>query len=219
MRDGFIFYSSFYECIEELDESDQLEVYRAICQYALTGVMPDCKGAARAIMKLITPQIDANNKRRENGKKGAEANNKAATERQHVGNDTATERQDADTVAPKEKVKEKEKVKAKEKEKETERPVARFVKPTVDEIRAYCEERNNGIDPQTFFDFYEGKGWKVGNTGMKDWKACVRTWEARRRGEPPARAVKKGNRFNDNFEPRAYDYEDLETQLLKASMR
>lgn len=53
----------------------------------------------------------------------------------------------------------------------------RFVKPSVEEVRAYCEERNNGVDPQRFVDFYEAKGWLVGKTKMKDWKACVRTWE------------------------------------------
>lgn len=60
----------------------------------------------------------------------------------------------------------------------------RFVKPSIDEIRAYCEERNNGIDAGNFFDFYESKGWKVGSTPMKDWKACVRTWERSRTSTP-----------------------------------
>ena len=53
----------------------------------------------------------------------------------------------------------------------------RFVKPTVDEVRDYCESRNNGVDPEEFVDFYTSKGWKVGSQPMKDWKACVRTWE------------------------------------------
>ena len=53
----------------------------------------------------------------------------------------------------------------------------KFVKPTVEEIKAYCQERNNNIDPQYFFDYYEGKGWLIGKTPMKDWKAAVRTWE------------------------------------------
>ena len=52
-----------------------------------------------------------------------------------------------------------------------------FQKPTVEEINQYCTERNNKVDPQRFFDFYESKGWKVGKEPMKDWKACVRTWE------------------------------------------
>ena len=53
----------------------------------------------------------------------------------------------------------------------------RFQKPTVGEIDAYCKERGNGVDPQRFFDYYESKGWVVGKSPMKDWKAAVRTWE------------------------------------------
>lgn len=53
----------------------------------------------------------------------------------------------------------------------------RFKKPTMEEIKSYCMERNNGVDAERFFDFYESKGWKVGNQPMKDWKAAVRTWE------------------------------------------
>ena len=56
---------------------------------------------------------------------------------------------------------------------------ARFVKPSIDEVRAYCEERGNGIDAETFWNHYQSKGWKVGNSPMKDWKAAVRTWERR----------------------------------------
>lgn len=52
-----------------------------------------------------------------------------------------------------------------------------FSKPTVDEINRYCQERNNMVDAQRFFDFYESKGWLVGKSKMKDWQACVRTWE------------------------------------------
>lgn len=71
-----------------------------------------------------------------------------------------------------------------EKEKEREkRP--RFSPPCVDDVKAYCDERNNGIDAQTFVDFYTAKGWKVGKEPMKDWKACVRTWEQRRKDERP----------------------------------
>lgn len=53
----------------------------------------------------------------------------------------------------------------------------RFVKPTVEEIRAYCIERNNNIDAERFFDYYEANGWKVSGNAMKDWKATVRNWE------------------------------------------
>lgn len=53
----------------------------------------------------------------------------------------------------------------------------KFVKPTIEEITEYCKERSNNINPQSFYDFYESKGWKIGKSPMKDWKACVRTWE------------------------------------------
>ncbi len=52
-----------------------------------------------------------------------------------------------------------------------------FTKPSVAEIRAYCEERGNSINAQHFFDHYEANGWMVGKNAMKDWKAAVRTWE------------------------------------------
>ena len=59
----------------------------------------------------------------------------------------------------------------------------RFVKPTIEEIRAYCSERNNTVDAESFYDFYESKGWVVGKSPMKDWKSAVRTWERSRNGQ------------------------------------
>ena len=60
----------------------------------------------------------------------------------------------------------------------------RFVKPTLDDVQAYCQERQNNVDPESFVDFYESKGWKVGNQPMKDWEAAVRTWERRDNNRP-----------------------------------
>jgi hypothetical protein len=60
----------------------------------------------------------------------------------------------------------------------------RFIPPTVGEVRDYCESRGNSIDPQAFVDFYESNGWKVGKNQMKDWRAAVRTWEAKRKESP-----------------------------------
>lgn len=55
----------------------------------------------------------------------------------------------------------------------------RFVPPSVDEVKAYCLERGNGIDPDAFIDYYRANGWHVGRGTMKDWRAAVRTWERR----------------------------------------
>lgn len=60
-----------------------------------------------------------------------------------------------------------------------------FKPPTVEEVAAYCQERQNGIDPEAFVTFYEGTNWFRGKTKIKDWKACVRTWERRDRETPP----------------------------------
>lgn len=63
-----------------------------------------------------------------------------------------------------------------------------FTKPTVDQVREYCLERKNGIDPQQFVDHYTANGWKVGKNSMKDWRASVRTWERNSIRQPESKA-------------------------------
>lgn len=53
----------------------------------------------------------------------------------------------------------------------------RFVPPSVEEVKQYCIERKNNVDPERFVDYYTANGWQVGKNKMKDWKASVRTWE------------------------------------------
>lgn len=64
---------------------------------------------------------------------------------------------------------------------ESKKTKKRFVPPTPEEVQNYCNERGNGISGTEFCDFYSSKGWKVGREPMKDWKAAVRTWEAKRK--------------------------------------
>jgi len=59
----------------------------------------------------------------------------------------------------------------------------RFTPPTLEDVKAYCFERGNKIDPQRFVDYYTANGWKVGKNSMKDWKASVRTWEQREKSD------------------------------------
>ena len=56
-------------------------------------------------------------------------------------------------------------------------PRPAFSPPSLEEVRAYCQERGNSVDAQRFVDYYGANGWKVGKNPMKDWKAAVRTWE------------------------------------------
>lgn len=81
-----------------------------------------------------------------------------------------------------------------------------FQPPSFDEVREYCLERGNGIDAQAFVDFYESKGWMVGNNRMKDWKAAIRTWERRKKDEPTKPNFK-------TFQQNDYDFEALERGL------
>ncbi len=84
-----------------------------------------------------------------------------------------------------------------------------FIPPSVDEVRAYCSERNNKVDAQSFVDFYESKGWFVGKNKMKDWKAAVRTWE--RSNNTTSKITK--NSFN-SIPQRSYEFDELERKLL-----
>jgi hypothetical protein len=95
----------------------------------------------------------------------------------------------------------------------------RFSPPTVAEVRAYCVERNNAVDPEAFIDHYTSNGWKVGKASMKNWKAAVRTWErndggrrtrtpagggsqAAGAGDPQARREARASReFTETHEP------------------
>ena len=78
------------------------------------------------------------------------------------------------------------------------------IPPPIEWIEKYCKERNNGIDPQKFFDFYESKGWKVGKEKMKNWQACVRTWENR---------DKKEQKKDPGYQKTQYDFKELEKMI------
>lgn len=90
--------------------------------------------------------------------------------------------------------------KTEEKPKEIQKPTqkTRFVKPTLEEIKNYCKSQNYDIDAQGFYDFYESKGWKVGNSPMKDWQATVRNWE--RRNKQDGGSKNEGTDYNRNPE-------------------
>lgn len=91
----------------------------------------------------------------------------------------------------------------------------KFVPPTLEEVKAYCVERNNNVDPERWFDFYSAKGWMVGSNKMKDWKAAVRTWEkSDKKGAPKSEPKKSGNGFNNFSQTQNYDMSDLEKQIL-----
>jgi predicted phage replisome organizer len=75
----------------------------------------------------------------------------------------------------------------------SEKEKVRFIPPTIEEVKAYCEERHNNIDPEYFVAFYESKGWMVGKNKMKSWKSAVITWEKNSRDKGGVKNGKSGN--------------------------
>ena len=75
----------------------------------------------------------------------------------------------------------------------------RFIKPSLEEVQAYCNERQNNVDAQRFIDYYESNGWKVGKNPMKDWKAAVRTWEKNGYGTNRPKANERQDEGTGNF--------------------
>lgn len=84
-----------------------------------------------------------------------------------------------------------------------------FIKPTIYEIQTYCNERNNSINAEAFYDFYESKDWYVGKNKMKDWKACIRTWEQRNKKEENI-----PDWFDKDIEKKITDNEMKEIELI-----
>lgn len=176
-RGQFTFYRSFWEAVKALPPKDRNAVLNAICAYALDGEEPRLSGVQNSIFILVRPTLDTSARKAENGKVGgskAEANAKQT--------ESKTEAKRKQTESEKEKEGEIEKEGEKEIEIENEcyikaRNNTRFVRPTLDEVKAYCAERHNGVDAERWMAYYEANGWKVGKNAMKDWRAAVRTWE------------------------------------------
>jgi len=81
--------------------------------------------------------------------------------------------------------------------KEEAKPKKGFTPPSIDEVKKYCQERKNKVDPDRFINFYESKGWMVGKNKMKSWQAAVRNWE---KTEKDGRADKKNDSKRSNVE-------------------
>lgn len=100
-------------------------------------------------------------------------------------------------------------------EKEYKAPEAkRFIAPSIEEVKSYCEERQNNVNAQQFVDFYSAKGWMVGKNKMKDWKACVRTWEQRDDKPKHSKQYVTASEYKNPCEPMSKEkLEDLKRRL------
>lgn len=215
MKDSFILYNSFYEPIKSLKNEQLGKLLRAIFDYTINGEITQDSEIMVAFM-FIKNQIDLDSKKWEEEKtKRSEAGKKGMQNRWHNKDNNVITKDNNDNsvinaitnitdnvnenVNVNDNVNDiKENIKRKN-----------FVKPTLGEVTNYCKERNNNVDADRFINFYESKGWKVGNQPMKDWKACVRTWE---RG---SKEEKLPEWFNKDIKKQNNDNEDELKDMLK----
>ena len=206
-RKQFTWYRSYYDALKELPAEEFRDIVLAVCAYALDGEEPELSGVARAIFTLIRPTLEVGRSKAENRSRteqtpiSAEQTGNRPEQTKNKPEQTQNKRKQTDNK-PEQTRKEKEKEKEREKESENDSycspppPSApkRFVPPTLAEVQSYVAERQSPVDPQGFIDFYASKGWMVGKTPMKDWKAACRnaeTWERWSRTEASA-PPKKG---------------------------
>lgn len=191
-REYFCAYHSYIESMEQLTDAERGRLFTACLFYSKTGEAPQLSGNERFVFPAMRSQIDRDiqnyedfvKKQSENGKKGGRPRKP-----------TESQKTQPFFEKPKE---------GKEKEKEKEKEISplnpprgkreRFTPPTVEDVAAYCLERENSIDPEEFVSFYASKGWKVGSSPMKDWRAAVITWEKKRAKEtsPEPESAKRG---------------------------
>lgn len=237
MADGFVMYRSFVDALELLTDEEYGAATRAINRYAIYGEEPgELSRMAQMVFIMARPQIDANNDRRENGKKGgrppkAEKETIGFTKEETIGfdkketigfekektigfeNQKPLVLKNDENKKPKEKEKDNNKDKEKEKEnKEKEKKRnSIFAQPTLEEVKAYCKERNSNVDPVQFYNYFSEGDW-VDSKGQKvrNWKQKLLTWEKFNAGgrDSPKKAI-------HNFEERDYDFDDLERRFAK----
>lgn len=168
MRSQFTFFRSFWEALKDLPDEDRLKCFDAIAAYALDEEEIPVEGIAKSILVLTKPTLDSSRKKAESGSAGA--SKREANRKQTASKPQANEKQRAREIEIEKEIEidiEKENIKRKS-----------FSPPTLEEVRAYCQERKNGIDPQRFIDYYAARGWELKQgQKVKDWQACVRTWE------------------------------------------
>ncbi|GAP70585.1 hypothetical protein BA6E_12517 [Bacteroidales bacterium 6E] len=169
MKESFVFYRSFIDAIRTLPEGDQLILFNAIADFALDQKEPEMEGTIKGFWMLIRPNIEANNKRYENGKRGAEHGikggrpKKQETPRKPQGNPKETPKRkkitpDVDVDVDVDVNEEKKKI--------------RFTPPTVEEVKNYFVEK--GYSPEQgekAFNYYSVANWKDRNGDqVKNWK-------------------------------------------------
>lgn len=204
MKKGLIINEEVWDLVDELEADEYEEFVLALRAYHKTGEVPECSRYVRMILKKIMSDNDrfvsTSEARSDAGRKGA------AARWQSMANDGNAMANDSKNATKQDKTK------TIEKEPPTE-VRKRFVPPTAEEVREYVQEKGYRVDPETFVDFYASKGWLVGKSPMKDWRAAVRTWaKDRKEQNPPNRNQKIQAAFGFSTERKNVNYNELAMQ-------
>lgn len=210
-KKSFNLYKSWSPLILNMDPEQAGLLFQSIYQYQEDGTEPETSSSIYPMFCLMKAKFDEdeetyqktceNNKRIANERESTKRNepSRSVTKRDETlqqATDTDTDT-DNDTDTKKDK----------EREREPRKRVA-FTPPTVEEVKAYCKERNNNVDAERFVDFYQSKGWVIGkDSKMKDWKACVRTWENRE-------TARSGTTKEAGYIRQTYDFDSIEHTLI-----
>ena len=169
---GFVVYGDYKAVIDELDDEQVGKLFRGMLNYFVDGEDPNFTDVLKFVFIPIKQQMDRDGCKYQ---KKCERNRANINKRWGKNNTTVydgirTYTNDTNT-------------KTKSNTNTNIKRERNFVPPTLDEVKAYCNEKGYRINPERFVAFYASKGWKVGNQSMKDWKAAVVSWEQRRKEE------------------------------------
>ena len=185
---SFVFYKSFFDSMQGMDDHSRLALYDAIARKGIFGVdSPGLSPEVRRLFILMVPLIEANRKKRADGRKGGRP----------AGTKTIGYRKQKTAGYKNRKPYEYEYENENENENEDEEEKKgadkphKFTPPSLNDVESYCRERQNNVDAARFVDYYTANGWRIGKTTMKDWRAAVRTWE---RNEP--KQAQPANRYD-----------------------
>lgn len=180
----------YLDAIEPLGDAERGRLFTSLLTYARTGEAPQLGGNERFLFPMMRAQLDRDIAAMagvsEARSKAAKASKSSKCEQMQQMQANAA---NADKSS-KDKDKDEDEDEDEDKKGNGARE-ARFTPPSIEEVATYCRERGNGVDASRFVDFYSSKGWMVGKSRMKDWKAAVRNWE-RSRDEKATPAKKPG---------------------------
>ena len=171
---GKCYVKAYYDWIEQtvaLEDAERGRLFVAILEYARSGTFPELSGREAVLFPVFRAIIDRDNQKAEvnskNGSLGGRGN-KATESEQKATKDIRQKTEDIrqKTEDKRQKTEDKSVIRAK-----------RFTPPTLAEVQSYVAERHSPVDPQGFIDYCASKGWMVGKTPMKDWKAACRNAE------------------------------------------